>query len=99
MPASQAFFLRLTIAKKFRKVRRMKQIILITDTLGSEAMQRRLGVSHHAIRAARTAGKFPAAWYDVLDGMCRDAGLDCPRSAFTFKSSSHAPSAEGDTCS
>lgn len=57
----------------------------------------RLGVSFHMIRYARTSGVFPASWYNDIDKMSRDAGIDCPRSLFNWKSAANnVGTASGD---
>lgn len=62
----------------------------IIDTLGSEAIQRAVNVGPHSVRSARTNGQFPAAWFASLDAMCAEAGIECPRDAFAFKTSTAA---------
>lgn len=57
-------------------------VIAITDALTADAICERLGVSSHSVRHARTEGRFPARWFDPLDAMCAEAGIECPRSAF-----------------
>jgi hypothetical protein len=63
----------------------------IADTLGAEAIQSQLGVTHRALRHARSIGYFPAAWFAGLEAMCLAAGIDCPRSAFSFKVAENMP--------
>lgn len=60
-------------------------VIEITDKLDAHLVQSRLGVGHRSIRLARERGVFPASWYPVIADLCDEAGLDCPRDAFTFK--------------
>lgn len=38
-------------------------------------------------------GKFPAEWYLVIKRLCREAGIDCPKSAFKFLEPMHSGSA------
>ena len=59
----------------------------ITDTLSSDAICARLGVSHHSVRYARTDGAFPASWYGPLKEMCDETGIPCPLTAFNWKTS------------
>ncbi|WP_145398566.1 hypothetical protein [Paracoccus sulfuroxidans] len=57
----------------------------ITDTLGADAICAALNVTSHSVRGARTSGVFPASWYDVLQSMCIEMGIPCPRNAFNWK--------------
>lgn len=66
----------------------------ITDAIGTDPLCRRLSVSEHSIRHARTTGVFPASWYAPVDEMCRSIGIECPKSAFNFKSIAAAPERE-----
>lgn len=63
----------------------------IIDTLGSEALQHALGVTRHSIKNARWEGVFPSAWFDRVDALCRDAGIECPRECFKWR---YGPPAE-----
>lgn len=60
-------------------------VITITDAIPAEAICQRLGVTSHSIRHARTTGGFAASWYVGLSELCRDAGIECPKSAFNWK--------------
>jgi len=60
----------------------------ITETLGSEAIQARLGVRHSSVRRARWLGAFPGDWYGQLKPMCDEVGIPCPMSAFNWRASS-----------
>ena len=66
----------------------------ITDTLGSAAIQARLGVTEFSIIHARREGSFTASWYAPLKDMCDRAGIDCPISVFNWKTSEPASSSE-----
>ena len=66
-----------------------KPVHHIIDTLTPDAIMARLGVSFHMIRYARTSGVFPANWFNDIDGMCRDAGIECPRDLFNWRSSAN----------
>lgn len=57
----------------------------ITNTLGSAAICDQLQVKPHSVRYARHKGYFAAAWYAGLSEMCAEAGIPCPKSAFTFR--------------
>ena len=66
----------------------------ISDDLGAHVMASALGVSSHSIRYARTEGTFPASWYFIISGLCSGAGIDCPMSAFNWKTPVDAPLSE-----
>lgn len=57
----------------------------ITSALGSDAICAELNVKHHSIRYAKFKGRFTASWYGVLSEMCAESGIECPKSAFTFR--------------
>lgn len=57
----------------------------ITDQIGADRISKAIGVSSHSIRHARTEGTFPASWYAVLSDMCKQQGIECPLSAFNWK--------------
>lgn len=57
----------------------------IIDTLGSDRLQNALGVSRHSIKNARWEGVFPSAWFNMIEALCVDAGIECPRHAFRWK--------------
>lgn len=65
----------------------MKQcsVSQVVDVVTSAAIEDRLGVTKHAVRAAKTAGIFPAAWYVALCDLCAEAGIDCPAALFSWK--------------
>lgn len=64
-------------------------VLTITDAIPSADMQRALGVTEHSIRHARFTGLFPASWYGPLVELCEGAGIECPMSAFNWKSPEH----------
>jgi len=70
----------------------------ITDALGSHEIEDALNVSRHSIRYARTEGVFPASWYGPLSAMCRNAGIECPLSAFNWKAPAKNIGAVGGDC-
>lgn len=57
----------------------------ITKHFGADVIAATFGVTEHSVRYARTAGVFPASWYDALSIMCLEAGIACPRNAFNWK--------------
>jgi hypothetical protein len=68
----------------------------MTDDLGVDNLASRLRVTTHSIRHARVTGLFPASWFDVIDGMCRERKMDCPRDLFNFKAPVLVPSKRGN---
>lgn len=62
----------------------------ITEALGAERICAEIGVKPRSIRFARTEGVFPARWYGPLKGLCDEAGIECPMSAFNWASSDGA---------
>ena len=61
----------------------MKTAKEITSDLGADAIATALGVS--VKRVVNCTVQYPAAWFDVVSKMCIDAGVACPRAAFTFR--------------
>jgi len=70
----------------------------IADRLGDDAIASACGVSSHSVRNARWQGGFPASWFPVIRQMCAKDGLDCPESAFNFKSPSSDISSAMASC-
>lgn len=60
----------------------------IADQLGQAKIALALGVGVTAVNNAVSREYFPATWYPVIRDMCREAGQECPESAFNFKSPS-----------
>ena len=56
----------------------------LIKTIGAPNIKAALGVTDGSIRKARREG-IPALWFAVMDQMCADMGIDCPKSAFNFK--------------
>lgn len=59
-------------------------VIQITDAIGGKIPEV-IDVKARSVRAARENGFFPSSWYAALDELCAEVGVDCPRSAFNFK--------------
>lgn len=57
----------------------------IIDALGSDKIAAKLGVSHHAVRYAKTDGMFPAAWFAAISALCEEAQIDLPMELFNWK--------------
>ena len=66
----------------------------IAAVLSPDAMCDALGVGKHAVRYARFTGTFPGNWYGTLLPMCDAAGIDCPLSAFTWKTAKSSEKTE-----
>jgi hypothetical protein len=62
-----------------------KQVHHIVATLGWENIASRVEVGWHMIRRSKSAGLFPAGWYNVLKDMCDKAGIPCPLVLFSWK--------------
>ena len=57
----------------------------IIDALGRPAIKERLNVGMTTISAAYVDGILPSAWFNVIEKMANEKGIDCPRDAFRFK--------------
>lgn len=57
----------------------------IIDALGRAAMAARLKIHRKTVSDAYAADRMPASWFDVVEAMCVEEGITCPRSAFYFK--------------
>ena len=62
----------------------MKNTSDIIAAIGAERIQSLCNVGEFSIRAARREGKFPAKWFDVIEGACAERGIQCPRDLFAF---------------
>lgn len=69
----------------------------ITDALDRDELCRRLDVKPRMIAKVRHDRMFPARWFHVVDVMCRDAGIECPRDAFNWQLPEPIPQ-EADQC-
>jgi len=56
----------------------------ICKVLSRGELQKKLGVTPPAVSNALKKGVFPSRWYLVMDRMCSEAGVNCPRSLFDF---------------
>lgn len=68
----------------------MKNARHIADTLTQRAIAQRLGLGVTAVNNAVKRGVFPASWFPVVREMCREADIDCPETAFNFKTAGAA---------
>ena len=58
----------------------------VIRALGEERMRVGLGLKNgSAIRVRVGEGTFPADWLDVLEKMCAEKGLNCPRELFNMR--------------
>lgn len=66
----------------------------ITDAIGNE-LPDALDVKPRSVRAAREFGVFPASWFNVVEHLCEENGIECPRDAFNFRDIRQLSSSEG----
>lgn len=72
-------------------------VIQITDALPHDVICERLLVKPRSIRLARERKVFPANWYPTMKSICAEYGVDCPESAFNWKSPSTDAPLSGDS--
>lgn len=58
----------------------------IAKAVGRANMAKALGVGSTAVSNAVVSGKFPPAWFVVMQRLCAGADIDCPPSLFSMKS-------------
>ena len=63
----------------------MKTCNEIIDKLTPDAMVSRLSLTKHSIARAKDRREMPASWFVVVDAMCIEKGIHCPRDFFSFK--------------
>lgn len=56
----------------------------IIESLGRDVVAASLGVSESSVKNA-VGSSMPARWFNVMEGLCQKSGIDCPRSAFAFR--------------
>jgi len=61
-----------------------KHVHRIVRQLGTEAITSELSVSTFSVKAAKSAGLFPARWYAPLKRLCDEQGIPIPLSAFNW---------------
>ena len=66
----------------------------IINCLGPDAIQEACQVGEFSIRAAKRDGKFPASWFDAIEGLCTARDMACPRELFAFKRPLEVPPAQ-----
>ena len=70
----------------------MSKAQALADQIGRTTIAERLGVSVDAVSVSiKRGGKFPSGWFPVVRDLCAARGVDCPESAFNWKSPSSAP--------
>lgn len=57
----------------------------IIDALGRRQFLMRSGLSKQALIRPFAENQFPANWFQILDEMCAERGIDCPRDLFAFR--------------
>lgn len=62
----------------------------IIRAVGAERAATALDVGPASVRVQLSRGVLPASWFDILEALCVEAGIPCPRSAFNFKKPSIA---------
>ena len=63
----------------------IKTPLQFADAVGRKQIASALGIKDTAVSNAVVRGKFPSSWFNVLEAVARDAGIDCPRGMFRFK--------------
>jgi len=59
----------------------------IIESIGRRRLRQALGVGETAISNVLSRGRrFPASWYGPLKELCDREGVECPISAFNWKS-------------
>jgi len=58
----------------------------IINIIGGGRIAAELGVTAHAVRHVKGAGAFPASWYRHLLSLCDEHDIDCPMTAFSWRS-------------
>ena len=58
----------------------------IIESIGRKRIREALGIGETAISNVLSRGRrFPASWYGPLKDLCDREGVDCPISAFNWK--------------
>jgi len=60
------------------------EVSRIIKTLGSEAIEQAVGVGRSSVSNALWKGAFPALWFDQIETLCRERGIECPRHCFKW---------------
>ena len=68
----------------------MSKVKDILTQLGEDEVREALGVSTHSIAAAKRERRFPSNWFAVIERMCVEEGIPCPRNLFAFRSGKDA---------
>lgn len=62
-------------------------VAAICEAVGRRRISVEIGVKATAVSNAVSNGKFPAHWFDVIERLCGEVGVECPRSLFSFAGS------------
>lgn len=62
----------------------------IVNQIGRADIARLVGVGLPAVSNAIRRGKLPTAWFPAIKAECEARGLECPESAFNWKTSEAA---------
>ena len=58
----------------------------LIDEIGHDVLCSQLGFTERNLRHVRSTGQFAAQWYPPVKELAEVRGVDCPLSAFSFKS-------------
>ena len=56
----------------------------LCDAIGRGVIAKALGCGRTAVSNAVVKGKFPASWFEVIEALAHERGLEAPRSLFNF---------------
>lgn len=70
-------------------------VAAICEAVGRRRISAEIGVKATAVSNAVSNEKFPAHWFDVIERLCGEVGVECPRSLFTFAGTVGANPAQG----
>lgn len=63
----------------------MSNVQTIVARLGRKRIAERGDVTVQAVGNAVLSGLFPAHWYDFMENLCAEEGVECPRGAFKWQ--------------
>ena len=69
----------------------MKTCSEIIEAIGSKTVSEALDKSEATVITTAARGRFPAAWFDVIEELSRGAGIECPRERFNFHKAKGGP--------
>ncbi|WP_139206524.1 hypothetical protein [Paracoccus homiensis] len=56
----------------------------ICEAIGRPVIASAVGVGLTAVSNAAVENRFPARWFFIIRSLCKEQGLDCPESLFSF---------------